>query len=46
MRNEGLLYVTIPFLVLIIVDITDVVFAVDSVPAVFGVTTDPYLVFF
>jgi tellurite resistance protein TerC len=45
-RNEGLLYVTIPFLVLIIVDVTDVVFAVDSVPAVFGVTTDPYLVFF
>lgn len=45
-RNQGLIYVTIPFLVLIIVDITDVVFAVDSVPAVFGVTTDPYLVFF
>ena len=45
-RNQGLFYVTIPFLVLIIVDITDVVFAVDSVPAVFGVTTDPYLVFF
>ncbi len=45
-RDKGQLYLTIPFLVLIIVDITDVVFAVDSVPAVFGVTRDPYLVFF
>lgn len=45
-RQGGHLYLTIPFLVLIIVDITDVVFAVDSVPAVFGVTRDPYLVFF
>ena len=45
-KKDGLLYLTIPFLVLIIVDITDVVFAVDSVPAVFGVTRDPYLVFF
>jgi len=45
-RQNGYLYLTIPFLVLIIVDVTDVVFAVDSVPAVFGVTRDPYLVFF
>ena len=45
-RENGKLFLTIPFLVLIIVDITDVVFAVDSVPAVFGVTRDPYLVFF
>jgi tellurite resistance protein TerC len=45
-REQGKLFLTIPFLVLIIVDITDVVFAVDSVPAVFGVTRDPYLVFF
>lgn len=45
-RENGLLFMTVPFLVLIIVDITDLIFAVDSVPAVFGVTTDPYLVFF
>ena len=31
---------------LLVIEFTDVVFAVDSVPAVFGVTTDPYLVFF
>jgi tellurite resistance protein TerC len=45
-RENGKLFLTIPFLVLIIVDVTDVVFAVDSVPAVFGVTRDPYIVFF
>jgi tellurite resistance protein TerC len=33
------------FLVLIIVEATDVVFAVDSIPAIFGVTQDPFLVF-
>jgi tellurite resistance protein TerC len=33
------------FLVLIIVEGTDVVFAVDSIPAIFGVTQDPFLVF-
>lgn len=45
-KEQGKIFLTIPFLVLIIVDVTDVVFAVDSVPAVFGVTRDPYLVFF
>jgi tellurite resistance protein TerC len=33
------------FLVLMIVEGTDVVFAVDSIPAIFGVTQDPFLVF-
>ena len=33
------------FLVLLVVEGTDVVFAVDSIPAVFGVTTDPFIVF-
>jgi tellurite resistance protein TerC len=32
-------------LVLVVVEATDVVFAVDSIPAVFGVTTDPFIVF-
>jgi tellurite resistance protein TerC len=34
------------FLVLLIVEFTDLIFAVDSVPAVFSVTKDPYIVFF
>ena len=31
--------------VLLIVESTDVVFAVDSIPAIFGITTDPFIVF-
>lgn len=34
------------FLVLLIIEITDLVFAVDSIPAIFSVTKDPYIVFF
>jgi tellurite resistance protein TerC len=33
------------FLVLILVEVTDLVFAVDSIPAIFGVTRDPFIVF-
>jgi tellurite resistance protein TerC len=33
------------FVVLVMVDIVDVIFAVDSIPAVFAITTDPFLVF-
>ena len=34
------------FLVLLIIEVTDLVFAVDSIPAIFSVTKDPYIVFF
>jgi tellurite resistance protein TerC len=34
------------FVTLIVVEFTDVVFAFDSVPAIFSVTLDPYIVFF
>jgi tellurite resistance protein TerC len=33
------------FLVLVLVEFTDLVFAIDSIPAIFGVTTDPFIVF-
>jgi tellurite resistance protein TerC len=33
------------FLVLLVVETTDVIFAVDSIPAIFGITRDPFLVF-
>ena len=33
------------FLVLILVEVTDLIFAVDSIPAVFAVTNDPFIVF-
>ncbi|OCX52542.1 hypothetical protein BEL04_13895 [Mucilaginibacter sp. PPCGB 2223] len=34
------------FLVLLIIEFTDLIFAFDSIPAVFSVTKDPYIVFF
>jgi tellurite resistance protein TerC len=33
------------FLVLVLVEVTDLIFAIDSIPAIFGVTRDPFLVF-
>ena len=38
-------YMTPLFLALILIEIADVVFAVDSVPAIFAITTDPYIVY-
>lgn len=43
-RRNGLLYATPLLLVLIMVEISDVIFAVDSIPAIFAVTTDPFIV--
>ena len=43
--EQGRRYVTPLFLVLILVEASDLVFAVDSIPAVFAVTTDPFIVF-
>jgi tellurite resistance protein TerC len=45
-REKGKTYITPLLIVLIFVEFMDVVFAVDSVPAVFSVTRDPYIVFF
>ena len=39
-------YITPLFLVLLIIEATDLVFAVDSIPAIFSITKDPYIVFF
>ncbi len=38
-------FITPLFLALLVIEIADVIFAVDSVPAVFAITTDPYLVY-
>jgi len=38
-------YATPLFLALVLIEIADVVFAVDSVPAVFAITTDPFIVY-
>ena len=44
-RNAGLLFATPLFLVLLVVEITDLTLAVDSIPAVFGITRDPFIVY-
>ena len=44
-REGGKLSVTPLFIVLLMVETTDVIFAVDSIPAIFAVTRDPFLVF-
>lgn len=41
----GTLLMTPLFLALIVVEFTDLVFAVDSIPAIYAITTDPFLVF-
>lgn len=43
--EDGRTAVTRLFLALVLIENTDVVFAVDSIPAIFAVTTDPFLVF-
>jgi tellurite resistance protein TerC len=44
-REAGRLMVTPLLLVLILVEVVDVIFALDSVPAVFAITTDPFIVY-
>jgi len=44
-RQEGRLFATPLFVALVMVELTDVVFAVDSIPAILAITRDPFLVF-
>ncbi len=43
--RSGVRYFTPLFLVLVLVEISDLIFAVDSIPAIFAVTNDPFIVF-
>jgi tellurite resistance protein TerC len=45
-KKRGKLSFTPLFVVLLVVEFTDLIFAVDSVPAIFSITKDPYIVFF
>jgi tellurite resistance protein TerC len=45
-KINGQNFITPLLVVLLIVEFTDLIFAVDSVPAVFAITSDPYIVFF
>ena len=44
-RENGILMATPLFVVLLLVEISDVIFAVDSIPAIFAVTKDPFIVY-
>jgi tellurite resistance protein TerC len=44
-RQAGQLFATPLFLVLLVIEITDVTFAVDSIPAIFGITRDAFIVY-
>jgi tellurite resistance protein TerC len=44
-REGGKLFATPLFVVLLIVEITDITMAVDSIPAIFGITRDPFIVY-
>ncbi len=45
-KPNGKWLITPLFVVLILVELSDIVFAFDSIPAIFSITTDPYIVFF
>jgi tellurite resistance protein TerC len=44
-RDGGKMFATPLFVVLLIVEITDITMAVDSIPAIFGITRDPFIVY-
>lgn len=44
-RENGILMATPMFVVLLLVEFTDLIFAVDSIPAIFAVTEDPFIVY-
>lgn len=44
-RKNKQLYATPLFVCLIVIESTDLVFAIDSIPAIFAITTDPFIVF-
>ncbi len=44
-RHRGKLLATPLFAVLVVVETSDIMFAIDSIPAIFAITTDPFIVF-
>jgi len=43
-RRDGVRWFTPLFVVLVLIGVTDVIFAVDSIPAIFAITADPFIV--
>jgi len=46
LRKNKKFYITPLFIVLVLIEFSDLIFAFDSIPAIFAVTIDPYIVFF
>lgn len=44
-RKEGKVYATLLFMIVLLVEATDIIFAVDSIPAAFAISQDPFIVF-
>ena len=44
-KLDGRRYATLLFVVVLVVETTDLVFALDSIPAIFAITTDPFIVY-
>lgn len=44
-KKNNILYATPLFAVLILIEASDIIFAIDSIPAVFSITTDPFIVY-
>ncbi len=44
-RIDGRLWATPLFITLLFIELTDIIFAVDSIPAIFAITRDPFIVF-
>jgi tellurite resistance protein TerC len=45
LRLDGRRYATLLFIVVLVVETTDLLFALDSIPAIFAITTDPFIVY-
>jgi tellurite resistance protein TerC len=45
-RRDHKCYITPMFLVVLVIEFSDLVFAADSIPAIFSITADPYIIFF
>lgn len=43
-RNEGILYATPLFIVVLVIESSDIMFAIDSIPAILAITQDPFIV--
>jgi tellurite resistance protein TerC len=44
-KTEGRTFATLLFIVVIVLETTDLLFALDSIPAIFAITTDPFVVY-